>query len=270
MKESTLLCVACGSTKFQDYLNLSTHIIRVCKECSLGITYPAPEQPDYANMDFHSKEKEDNIDNLITIDSLPLDWQKALKAQVYITKSHFLLDANILEIGCGEGILLSLLKEQGFKNLTGIEPSTSAAKRAAKRDLHIINNMFDEVMFDDKFDLIILSHVLEHVPNLLEFIEKLEDILKNNGGILLAQTNYKGIIPTVLKQKWYAWVPEQHYWHFTYKSLSKTFEKFNLRPVTVEYCSLVHPFNSLYKLTYQLSKLFPSNQDQFLSLYKKD
>lgn len=74
--------------------------------------------------------------------------------------------AAILDVGCAQGGLLNCLRELGYTNITGIDPSQECVK--AVRELgHTVlcgvlygNNPFS------KFDLIILSHVLEHVDDL--------------------------------------------------------------------------------------------------------
>ena len=41
------------------------------------------------------------------------------------------------------------------------------------------------------FDIITMWHVLEHVPNLLEYIEKLKELLTQDGYLIVAVPNFK-------------------------------------------------------------------------------
>ncbi|MFN9959624.1 MAG: hypothetical protein ACK55I_41590, partial [bacterium] len=50
-------------------------------------------------------------------------------------------------------------------------------------------------------------------------INELKNRLHPNGFLLLTQTNFRGFMPTILKQNWYAWVPEEHFTHFSLKGL---------------------------------------------------
>ncbi|MHA6249237.1 class I SAM-dependent methyltransferase [Pontibacter sp. CAU 1760] len=259
-------CINCNSTKFNIVIDSNDYKILGCKGCSLGVTYPAPVLPDYAAMDFHSKDNDANDTMLTTFEQLPHDWKVLLKKQIGIINSNFEPSIKVLEIGCGEGILLNELQKEGYSNVTGIEPSKFAAARAAKRGLHVLNDMFENLDLKREYDLVILSHVLEHMPDPKKFISDLSKILKPSGGVLLTQTNYKGLFPSLKKANWYAWVPEQHYWHFTPKSLDLMFSEFTSQQTT--YCSLVHPINFLYKFTFKVSKIIPSLQDQTISLYK--
>ncbi len=75
---------------------------------------------------------------------------------------------NILEIGCGEGAILECLADLGFgSRFTGLEISPSGVRMVEQKNIPGVEvRLFDgnEVPFPEKrFDLAILSHVLEHV-----------------------------------------------------------------------------------------------------------
>jgi SAM-dependent methyltransferase len=73
-----------------------------------------------------------------------------------------------LEVGCGDGALLSELHQRGFGgSLTGLEITESAVAIASRRAEIDEVSLYDgaRLPFADRaFDLAILSHVLEHVP----------------------------------------------------------------------------------------------------------
>jgi SAM-dependent methyltransferase len=77
--------------------------------------------------------------------------------------------ASIAEIGCGDGSLLGELALRGFGTARdGFELSEAAARIAARRDGVRHVEAFDGVTIpagDSVYDLAILSHVLEHVPD---------------------------------------------------------------------------------------------------------
>src|SRR5215204_5633289 len=77
-------------------------------------------------------------------------------------------DAAILDVGCATGRLLFLLRQLGFPNVTGIDPSPGCAI-AAKRlyDVRVLEGHFGTFpSFGQLFDLCILVGVLEHVRDL--------------------------------------------------------------------------------------------------------
>ena len=75
---------------------------------------------------------------------------------------------SIVEIGCGDGALLSELHRRGFgAQLSGFEITDAAVAIARQRPhLHEVARYDGEHLpvADDTYDLGILSHVLEHVP----------------------------------------------------------------------------------------------------------
>ena len=261
-----LNCPLCNSLRQSIIISSDDYKIIECKDCKIGFTTPKPTLPDYEKMDFHSKSDSKNLDKLTSINDLPFDWKRLIQLQVDMVKSNYKSEIKILEIGCGEGILLEELRKVGFKNIEGFEPSTTATARARKRGLAITNEYFSNSIDKTKYDLIIMSHVFEHIEKLDYFLIDLSKALNTNGSIMFTQTNYKGIIPLVQKKNWYAWVPEQHFWHFTLTGLTKLMEKYNFDLLSKKYTSLVHPQNFLYKI----SSLKENFKDQFISIHKKN
>ncbi len=76
--------------------------------------------------------------------------------------------ARILDIGCGTGRLLSALKLEGFEHLHGVDISDQAVEICRSKGLAVepIGSIQEIRPKDvgDRFDLVVLSHVLEHIP----------------------------------------------------------------------------------------------------------
>ncbi len=258
-------CKLCGNTKLNLVLKADKFEILECNNCKIAFTNPPPVIPDYGSMDFHSGENREKAETLTHIHDLHTDWQMLIRMQAKMIAENFNKDAEILEIGCGEGILLDEVRKLGFTNVQGIEPSTTASARAQRKGLNVRNAYFDVGVTDKKFNLVMMSHVYEHIEDPLAFIEKVKGILKSNGSIMLTQTNYKALLPRFRKEKWYAWVPDQHFWHFTPAGLKKIFKKFGLNTYALNYCTLVHPRSKLYRIARKL----PFLQDQFIIIAKQ-
>jgi SAM-dependent methyltransferase len=91
--------------------------------------------------------------------------------------------SKILEVGCATGKMLSLLKEKGYAEVTGVDPSPVCAETAKR--LHGISvynyNLWNLPVPEQKFDCVILSAVLEHIRDLNRAIEKITTLLSVNG-----------------------------------------------------------------------------------------
>jgi 2-polyprenyl-3-methyl-5-hydroxy-6-metoxy-1,4-benzoquinol methylase len=103
----------------------------------------------------------------------------------YISKKD-----RILDIGCYTGELLSLLKEKGYKNLVGLDPSEYAVKLAKKwYGLNVITgSAFDDLDLGE-FDFIILTHVMEHIKDLKFFLHKVSSFLAKGGKVYIESPN---------------------------------------------------------------------------------
>ncbi len=97
--------------------------------------------------------------------------------------------ARILDIGCGGGLFLSLLKQQGAR-VTGIELSDSRAQYARmKHDLqvykHPIESDFWQKEYAGHFDAVTLWDVIEHVNYPFQTLQCAVNVLRPGGWLLI-------------------------------------------------------------------------------------
>ena len=117
---------------------------------------------------------------------------KKFNNQANILKQHLpLQNAKVLDIGCGGGLFLSLLKEQGVE-VIGIELSDSRAQYAkSKHGLEIykrpIESEFWQIGYANHFDAVTLWDVIEHVNYPMQTLQSAAEVLKQ-GGLLLIDT----------------------------------------------------------------------------------
>ncbi|MCH5248867.1 MAG: class I SAM-dependent methyltransferase [Lachnospiraceae bacterium] len=94
-------------------------------------------------------------------------------------------NASILDVGCAFGGLLNTFKEEGYSNVCGIEPSKKNCEFAKRNyDIHVIQGALgdeNEELKYKKFDLIILSGVLEHLMDIKTSINQCCELLNGNG-----------------------------------------------------------------------------------------
>jgi len=89
----------------------------------------------------------------------------------------------ILDIGGGAGNLLYSLKQIGFKNLTGVDPYIN--EEIIDGDMKIIKKTIYELPDNQKFDLIMANHSLEHISDQIETLLKIRKLLSENGVCLI-------------------------------------------------------------------------------------
>jgi hypothetical protein len=90
-------------------------------------------------------------------------------------------DGRILDVGCGGGSYLYRLRQWGWDSY-GVEPGEVGVKQARALGLEVRHGMLADARFPDAFfDVVRLSHVLEHLPNPNETFREINRILKPQG-----------------------------------------------------------------------------------------
>lgn len=166
-----------------------------------------------------------------------------------------------LDIGCGTGDVLKAAQNNGWK-ITGIEPNENARAIANSKTN---NSVFDiselNKLPDHSFDVISLWHVLEHLPNLEEYVSLFKRLLKPNGKLIIAVPNHKSYDASYYKEFWAAYDVPRHLWHFSQNSIKLLFSKFNMTVVK----TLPMQFDSFYVSL--LSERYKTGNQNFIKAF---
>ena len=108
-------------------------------------------------------------------------------------KSKPLTNLNILDIGCGGGLICEPLSRLGG-NMTGIDPSEKNIKVAKlhagkKLDIKYLCTSPEKMKIKKKYDVVLNLEVVEHVENLDLFIKKSSTFLKKDGIMFISTIN---------------------------------------------------------------------------------
>ena len=102
-------------------------------------------------------------------------------AESHISKSEFVLD-----IGCSTGTALMILRDDGYQKLGGIDPLAASVRIAREgRQLDVIGGRFGTPHPTGRPDVVLVSHVLEHVLDVHRAIEALADSLEVGGRVVV-------------------------------------------------------------------------------------
>lgn len=99
----------------------------------------------------------------------------------WLRKSNANTGSRILDIGCGNGKLLRALAEQGFSNLYGLDPFikcdiTYGPVTIYKKDL---------AQLEGSFDVIMLHHAFEHMPDPVSTLQQINKLLPPSGSLVI-------------------------------------------------------------------------------------
>ncbi len=143
-------------------------------------------------------------------------WPHPLAAQAVKNRERNLVPATlapgrVLEIGCGDGKNLLQLQRRGW-DVVGQEIDGVAGQRAAKllgRPVHI-GNLDECGLEDSRFDLVLTSHVLEHVPSPSLLARFAFSVLRPGGLFVNYTPNANAQMFRVLGARWRALEPPRH------------------------------------------------------------
>lgn len=204
-------CIVC-KTKLRKFGKNSSKTILSCPTCGLGVTKEGTKL-DYSNYhrDKVYEQNEEQFKNIFSsfVKKIP----------------NYKKSGRVLDIGSSTGLLLQLFLKQGWE-VQGIEPSKSAREYATARGIPTINSTFeDENLNLEKFDVVVMDHVLEHMSDPNKVLEKVNKLLNKEGTVMVNVPNFASLSAKLYGAGWEYVLPQEHLWHFTPKSLQLLLEK---------------------------------------------
>jgi ubiquinone/menaquinone biosynthesis C-methylase UbiE len=158
--------------------------------------------------------------------------------------------SRVLDVGCGDGFHLKLLKEFGPKDWTleGVDASELAAERARDAGLQVHLGRLEDLRLDaESFDLILLIATIEHVENPCDLLEEARRLLKRGGRIAVVTDNVDTLDFRIWKARcWGGYHFPRHWNLFSKSSFSRLAQRCDLRVKKIE--TLVSPVNWVYSI----------------------
>lgn len=145
-----------------------------------------------------------------------------------------------LDVGCGMGGYLLAAQVLGFDAI-GFEPSSDHAHVATDLlHLRVINDYFSpDLVGDQRFDVIMLSHVIEHIYRPVEVVRALVGKLKRGGILIIVTPNSDSLIAAVTGRNWVMLKPVDHVSMIS----SLAYEHFEIAtPVSIHHHWSEYPF----------------------------
>lgn len=117
----------------------------------------------------------------------------------------------LLEVGCGAGALLREFKALGWR-VSGVEISAEAAAIAGRWcGVAIVRGTLDDMPErSGPFDVIVMKHVIEHLPSPGAALAKCSRLLKPGGRVRLWTPNVESLERRILGRYWPGWNLPRH------------------------------------------------------------
>lgn len=127
-------------------------------------------------------------------------------------------EIDILDVGCGSGEFLKSLPNSYRKY--GVEIDTKAVKDSRNKGIKVFEGDFINVNIKTKFDVIVMWHVIEHIKDPHQFIEKAYLLLKPNGYLFCSTPNVSCLGFKQGNADWYHLDAPRHITLFNNRSLT--------------------------------------------------
>lgn len=234
--ETLKICPVCQGSSFSNYLNVEDYTvshkeftIQQCNACYFLFTNPRPPVDEigayYQSDDYisHHDEAKDIMSRVYTSVR-----NHTIKGKVKLINELNAQKGTLLDIGCGTGNFIQSCKENGWK-IAATEPDQGARNAATSRlGSSIFKSINAPELHSERFDIITMWHVLEHVHNLNEVVTWLHDHLNPNGKIIIAVPNPQSFDAVHYRRFWAAYDVPRHLYHFTRSTMKKLMENHGL------------------------------------------
>ena len=186
-------CILCKNEKFRliskKTRDSKKHKIIRCLKCNHIQLFPIPTLNDEKK--FYDENLQDK--NINDVGSIKRARRKMMPDNIrryQFIKKIIPKKGRVLEIGSGHGFFLEIMKTNGF-DIIGYDISKEKRKYSKKvTDVPVYDiNINEKIPADNKFDIVVLFHTLEHITEPITLLKNIKKLLKPKGKILIEVPN---------------------------------------------------------------------------------
>jgi SAM-dependent methyltransferase len=252
-----MACIICGGSvqplfSTRDYrrpVDRLKYVLNWCKNCEFGrlagTFSPTSVRPFY-DIAYYTHKEVNSVSNEMTFWErlrCHLAWRVDKGEDFGPTELGLAGGRTVCDIGCGSGGNLAALKDAGF-SVVGVEPDAKARERAQKI-CDIFDGTAEQVPSQiqaQKFDIVLMSHVLEHCIDPHTTLTNIHSVLKPSGNVVIEVPNNaaKGFLRFGPDWPW-SDIP-RHINFFTERSLRVLLQKHDFKISRVRYVGYFRQF----------------------------
>ena len=249
-----------------------------CRQCKTAFAHDIPDNKTlealYGQQYFKSDEPSIGYRDYARISE-----QKRLTFTKRLEKIERLCEGRrLLDVGCATGLFVDIATSRGW-TATGIDVSEFAINEA---NGHYTGTfMVADLMTADfpphSYDAITMFDVIEHVPQPLEVLSRIADLLSDQGLLIIETPNVGGLMAKMMRQRWPYYRPPEHLFYFSPTSLQVALKKSRFELLSwnksmktmqidyiIEMLQLTNP--GLARILSQMLSIFPRLTTQSLNL----
>lgn len=271
------ICNSDNATELFPAGKAQVHRIVKCNECSLMYANPQTDNVGEVEQNYQNTSGETLNVNEVLKDFTPENHQYLKKQFLQLNDYQKIIDfvekedkGTFLEVGSYAGIFLNEAKKKGW-DVVGIEPLEIPALYSERLGVKVIREYFEDASIEpESLDVIVATHVIEHVSDPSAFIKKAYLLLKKGGKLIMETPTYDSLSFKLLQERERSVRCNGHIFFFTLKTLASIVEKNGFRVIKQE---KVGRTLTLERLFYNIGvitgkKAFFSNLSSSLGLSK--
>ena len=200
-------CNICKKSSFLTVKNFEKFYLNKCTECNFVFSKKIPSTKEMQQC-YDAYDRNNNL-SLISLNNIK---------KIVISHIKKFKPSNVLDIGCGNGDFLDFYKANGIKTYF-TEYGEFLINKLKKNHEFVKGGICPESK--EKFDIIILSEVIEHTYEPDKLINYINKIQKKNGILYITTPNYNSLEKFFFKSNYSIFTYPEHLSYFTTKTLHK-------------------------------------------------
>ena len=233
---------------FEYRTSADTFLAMQCNSCGLVYLNPRPSASEFETIypsNYHSFDFSEKDFGFVHKVRSRLEAKRLLESCRGLPD-----DARILDVGCGDGFHLNLLKKYGKKTwkLEGVDISKRAVEAAEKSGLQVHAGNIEALdLPKNTYDLAFMTQTIEHVEKPEQVLSAVLEILKPGGKLVVITDNTDSVDFTFFKGSYWGGYHFPRHWNlFNRNSLAKLAKKtgFEIAKLT----TVVSPVNWVYSI----------------------
>jgi SAM-dependent methyltransferase len=227
-------CNLCGARSTRPFARRRGFAVVSCTACALVYVNPRPSAERL--IAHYNGNESSRVQYYLDVEPADRRTFGALLDRVERARSG---RGDLLDVGTNVGTCLALARERGWRG-RGVEINAEAARVCRdERGLDVVTGVLAPGVFAPRsFDAVVLSDVIEHLPDPLGVVRVVADVLRPGGVAAISTPDVSGWAARALQIK-----PEEHLYYFTPGTLRALVERAGLETLACR------PFDRWHNLT---------------------
>lgn len=235
-------CIACQGKDFGPWATAGSYKAVRCVKC--GLIWMNP----FLNNQGLSKYYADYIGRRRLNNDVKMAQRKIQYQSDREFIENFVDHGKILDVGCSGGFFLEALSPRFEKHGIEIDPEAVAYAQKTQNEFgkNILRVALEEAPYENEsFDMITMRGTIEHLPDPVNAINKISQLLRKGGYYYIAATpNGDSFAADIFREQWTLFHPVQHIWHFSPRTLALICSRFGLKLIAKDFPYLGTPYEN--------------------------